>query len=90
MAVREFLFLPPIPHFLPSQCFCWENPSQKLTRWKFKEGLVTDSQLFGFKGDSSTQLAPNSDKGATCLIPSGNVLGSGACDGSQGQLFTIG
>ncbi|MCJ1266977.1 hypothetical protein MMC22_006862 [Lobaria immixta] len=41
-------------------------------------------------GDSSTQLAPNSEKGATCLIPSGNVLGSGACDGSQGQLFTIG
>ncbi|MCJ1426600.1 hypothetical protein MMC29_004503 [Sticta canariensis] len=54
------------------------------------EGLVTDSQLFGFKGDSSTRLAPNSDKGATCLVPEGNVLGSGACDGSQGQLFTIG
>ncbi|MCJ1466744.1 hypothetical protein MMC07_005364 [Pseudocyphellaria aurata] len=53
------------------------------------EGLVTDSQLFGFKGDSSTQLAPNSGKGATCLVPSGNVLGSAACDGSQGQLFTI-
>lgn len=57
---------------------------------KSTEGLVTDSQLFAFKGGSSTQLAPNNQKGATCLVPSGNVLGSAACSSDEGQSFTIG
>jgi len=56
----------------------------------FTEGAVTDSQLFPFTaGKTSIQLAPENQKGATCLVPAGAKLGSAACSSDAGQLFTI-
>jgi hypothetical protein len=53
------------------------------------EGLVTDSQLFGFQGGNSITLAPQNEKGATCLTPTGaNLLASG-CTGDAAQTFSI-
>lgn len=61
-----------------------------LTCGHFTEGLVTDSQLFAFTaGKSSFQLAPNNEKGATCLVPNGAALDSAACSDDASQLFTV-
>ncbi len=54
------------------------------------EGLVTDSQLFPFTaGKTTLQLAPENEKGASCLVPAGAKLDSAACSGDAAQLFTI-
>lgn len=54
------------------------------------EGGVTDSQLFSFTvGKNSLALAPQNEKGATCLVPAGEKLGSAACNGGADQLFSI-
>jgi hypothetical protein len=53
------------------------------------EGLVTESQLFGFEGGSSITLSPLNDK-ATCLAPNGAKLDSAACAaGDATQSFSI-
>lgn len=57
----------------------------------FTEGKETDSQEFAFTdGKSTLPLAPNNEKGATCLVPDGGALGSAGCNGDASQLFTIG
>ncbi|KAG9233460.1 hypothetical protein BJ875DRAFT_44420 [Amylocarpus encephaloides] len=53
------------------------------------EGLVTDSQLFGFGGGNEIVLAPESEKGNTCLVANGAKLDSAACTGSAEQTFSI-
>lgn len=55
------------------------------------DGVVTDSQLFPFKtGSKNILLAPENQKGATCLVPNGALLDQAACSGAAAQLFTIG
>lgn len=56
-------------------------------------GLVTDSQLFPFSGATeSIVLAPENEKGATCLVQNDSTsrLGSATCTGDSEQVFTIG
>jgi hypothetical protein len=60
-------------------------------------GAVTNSQLFGFTasnvGTKSVVLSPeNGPSGTVCLVPNAGtgLLDDAACDGSAGQVFTIG
>ncbi|EPE32181.1 Ricin B-like lectin [Glarea lozoyensis ATCC 20868] len=53
------------------------------------EGLVTESQLFGFQGGNSITLAPLNEKGATCLSPAGAKLDSARCTGGAAETFSI-
>ncbi|KAI0738161.1 hypothetical protein C8Q80DRAFT_1124835 [Daedaleopsis nitida] len=55
-------------------------------------GLVTNSQLFTFKGGAGPlSLAPENAQGQTCLAVSGDVLDSAACaSGDASQTFTFG
>ncbi len=70
--------------FLVGRRVCWCGISAT-------GGAVTDSQLFAFAaGKTSLPLAPENAKGATCLVPVGGKLGSAACGGDAGQLFSIG
>lgn len=53
------------------------------------EGLVTDSQLFGFGGGNSIVLAPENGKDAICMFDNAGKLDSQACTGGAEQVFSI-
>ncbi|CZR58275.1 uncharacterized protein PAC_08166 [Phialocephala subalpina] len=57
-------------------------------------GATTNSQLFTFSGGNSLVLSPESGDpvGSVCLVPNASTgkLDKGTCDGTSGQVFTVG